>query len=185
MNQNFCLNEERWQGQGYFPSWQALMHHLPQPQRQDAMLPMIYLADEGEQDRALNRQERDAIDWLLNHEAQLYRAVLSELWLEYHQLREYALTYLSDQQVAEQYPEYQDPSQLFHDIGIEAFYIHPLSFQGVPYLGVQCTCRWEPELGLGLCCYGTEVLSVGQSFEAFVRWQADDHLSQQMAEHCD
>lgn len=53
-------------------------------------------------------------------------------------------------------------------------FIMNVSFDGVPYIGIQLNCKWDNEHGLGVMFWKDRVVKVGGADTAFMTWIAEE-----------
>ncbi|NNN32053.1 hypothetical protein HLK59_17115 [Streptomyces sp. S3(2020)] len=64
-------------------------------------------------------------------------------------------------------------SALDDGVRVDAVYVHPVSRDRVPYVGVAFSCPWDEEHGLGVLLHGTRVVDIGGADTAFLLWIAE------------
>ncbi len=58
-------------------------------------------------------------------------------------------------------------------VRISTLHVHPVSRDGIPYVGIEFSCPWDEEHGLGVLLHGTRVVDVGGADTAFLLWIAE------------
>lgn len=56
-------------------------------------------------------------------------------------------------------------------------FIHDVSKDDMPYIGIQFNCTWDDEHGLGIMCHNKRILKIGGADVAFMSWIAEEDLS--------
>ncbi|MEV7886622.1 DUF6985 domain-containing protein [Streptomyces sp. NPDC002817] len=64
-------------------------------------------------------------------------------------------------------------SALDDGIRVHAVYVHQVARDRVPYVGVEFSCPWDEEHGLGVLLHGTRVVGIGGADTAFLLWIAE------------
>ena len=58
-------------------------------------------------------------------------------------------------------------------IGLHSVNVHPLQKDGMPYIGFELGCTWDPEHGLGVLMHGNRVVEIGGADTAILLWIAE------------
>lgn len=64
-------------------------------------------------------------------------------------------------------------SALDDGIRVHAVYVHQVTRDRAPYVGVEFSCPWDEEHGLGVLLHGTRVVGIGGADTAFLLWIAE------------
>jgi hypothetical protein len=59
-------------------------------------------------------------------------------------------------------------------IGLHSVNVHPLQKDGMPYIGFEFGCTWDPEHGLGVLMNGNRVVEIGGADTAILLWIAEN-----------
>jgi len=113
--------------------------------------------------------------FLLEHEEQVYSAVLAALRPYYEEMRPQYLSFLGSES-GTLMPPVGTSAELSHLIDLRHVHIHPWTKDGIGYFGLQFACTWDQEHGLGVMMCRDRVVSVGSADVSFA-WspnEADD-----------
>lgn len=67
-------------------------------------------------------------------------------------------------------PDINKDNDLTQLIFPKKIYIMNIEKENIPYIGVEMSCTWDIEHGLGLMLYKTDVISIGGADNAFMSW---------------
>jgi hypothetical protein len=117
---------------------------------------------------------KDALDrvaWLLDHEREVSGALLRGLLAQYARLQ---TAYDCEPPERDRLmPAVRSPEDFRPLIGLRAVHVHPLTKDGIPYLGFELDCTWDDEHGLGVLMHGTRVVEIGEADTAILLWIAE------------
>ena len=131
----------------------------------------IVFAPEGRDDSPLKLEELATVEWLLSNEPRISEAVKAAIFAAYPGLRdEYGY---SEEELAEFMPELTSSEGLKKLIGLTAIHIHQVAKDGIPYVGFELGCSWDPEHGVGLMMHDTRVVDLGGADSAILLWIAE------------
>jgi hypothetical protein len=126
---------------------------------------------EGGDESPLTNKERAAVQWLLDHEADVASAILEGLLLEYPRLQQ---LYGYEEAERETYmPDVSSTEGFRQLIGLHNVHFIPLMKDGLPYFGYEFGCTWDGEHGLGVLMHGRRVVEVGDAQTSFTLWIAE------------
>lgn len=114
----------------------------------------------------------NGLEYLKNSQMQIMEAILTAVFREYPQWRE---EYIYDSEYQqEQMPEIEQKKELLKLIMPKQIHLLNVQKENLPYFGVEFTCTWDEEQGLGVMMYKDRVISVGEGAEACRRWIAEN-----------
>ncbi len=96
-----------------------------------------------------------AIAWLFAHQETTRQSVLDAIAGYIDVLRD---DYGIDD---DELDAFRSVEQLHRMVDLSFVHVYPQSRAGLPYLGFELECNWDPEHGCGLLLHGAEVLDVG------------------------
>ena len=73
-------------------------------------------------------------------------------------------------------PDIRTAEEIYALINVVGVNVHPLSRDGIPYVGVEFDTRWDPEHGAGVLINGKRVVEVGGVDSAVLLWIAEEDL---------
>ncbi len=121
----------------------------------------LHYAPEGRADHPLDDAEIASAAWAVDRLPALLTALRPALRAQYGILRAEGEETDSDE---------TDPEAL---VGIRALYVHPATRDGIPYVGIEFSCPWDEEHGLGVLMHGTRVVDLGGADTALLLWIAE------------
>ncbi|MBE2318706.1 hypothetical protein DVA67_022200 [Solirubrobacter sp. CPCC 204708] len=135
---------------------------------------LVGYAPEGRSQAPLEPEEIARVQWVADHERELFDAVMAAVLAEYPALREEALA-ATDGELADELPVITRPEELRHVLALGNVYVHPLD--GGPFVGFSFASPIDDEHGVGVLVRGTQVVEVAQADVAFVKWMAERHAA--------
>lgn len=129
----------------------------------------IVFAPENRDDSPLRDEEVALVNWAIAEQAAVRNSALNGLLARYGAMRAEFLEWLehpSDMPTVESAEAFRDL------IGLHTVHVHQISKDGLPYVGLEFGCTWDPEHGLGILMRGTRVVAVGGADTAFTLWIA-------------
>jgi len=131
----------------------------------------IVFAPEGRDIAPLTKDEIESVKWVLENEASLSKSLLSSLREAYPSLQEdYGYT---EQNKIEYMPNIKCQDDFRNLIGLHSVNVHPIQKDGMPYIGFEFGCTWDPEHGLGVLMHGNRVVEIGGADTAILLWIAE------------
>jgi len=177
MTLNFKLEEDLWwQTKANLPTWSGFQSRNGPYGSIDSESAsngdvVIVFAPEGRDIEPLNKEETKSVEWLVENEASLSEALLDSLINAYPSLQEsYGYT---EQEKKEFMPSVSSKDDFRNLIGLHSVNVHPLQKDGVPYIGFEFGCTWDPEHGLGVLMHGSRVVEIGGADTAILLWIAE------------
>ncbi|MEW8346749.1 MAG: hypothetical protein AB2687_00430 [Candidatus Thiodiazotropha taylori] len=174
---NFELEEDLWwQTKVNLPSWSGFQSRRGPYGSNDSELPsngdvVIVFAPEGRDIEPLSNEEIESVEWVVENEASLSKSLLSSLLQAYPTLQEdYGYT---EQEKAQYMPNVKSQDDFRNLIGLHSVNVHPLQKDGMPYIGFEFGCTWDPEHGLGVLMHGNRVVEIGGADTAILLWIAE------------
>lgn len=73
-------------------------------------------------------------------------------------------------------PDLEDVDGLCDLVELIGIFVHPISRDGRPYVGLEFSCPWDPEHGLGVLVNGSRVVETGGGDTALLLWIAQRDL---------
>lgn len=64
-------------------------------------------------------------------------------------------------------------NSLTDGVHVSTLYVHPVSRDGIPYVGIELSCPWDEEHGLGVLMHGPRVVDLGGADTALLLWIAE------------
>lgn len=139
----------------------------------------LVFAPEGRDNRPLESDELDLIQWFMENEAKVSDAVKAALFDAYPGLTA-AYGYTAAEQ-AELMPPVAAPDEMKRLIGLYAVNIHQTRNGAEPYVGFEFGCTWDTEHGLGVLTHGSRVVEVGGADTAILLWIAEQDAGRTQA----
>lgn len=178
MNLNFELEEDLWwKADTAFTSWEGFQSRRGAYGSKDSLNPSdgsvrLVFAPEGRGTEPLSSDETALIEWFLDNESKVSKALLSCLLKIYPSLQmQYGY---SEQEKREFMPDVASENDFRELIGLHTVFVHPLDkYDGVPYVGYEFGCTWDPEHGLGVLMHGERMVECGGADTAFLKWIAE------------
>ncbi|UZD89997.1 DUF6985 domain-containing protein [Cognatishimia activa] len=159
----FKFDDFWWQADVQFSTWSEFT---------EGKTAKLIFAPEGRDEAPMSADDVALTTWVKeNHERQkpiILNAVL-EAYPDFR--RQFFEDYNIDEN-EEDLPKITSVSGLTKVIALEEIFVHPISKQGVPYVGYQFACSWDEEHGLGVLMHDKRVIEVGGADTAFVLWIA-------------
>jgi hypothetical protein len=81
-----------------------------------------------------------------------------------------------DQDKASFMPDLSSAEEIYDFINVVGVNVHPVSRDGMPYVGIEFDTRWDPEHGAGVLINGKRVVEVGGADSAILLWIAENDL---------
>ena len=178
MNLKFELEDDLWwKAETTFPSWKGFQSRMgaygskDSSKTSDGKVKLVF-APEGRGTEPIATDETVLIEWFLENEPKVSKSLLTSLLQAYPALqKQYGY---SEQEKREFMPNVADTNDFKKLIGLHTVFIHPLDkFDGIPYVGFEFGCTWDPEHGLGILMHGERMVEVGGADTAFLRWIAE------------
>lgn len=171
----FVWNKYNWVAQITLPSWVGFQnkpgfHGCLTPDTADCTCQIVF-APEGRGDRPLTGQEHSLVSWFIRHEPSLQQPLLAALLNTYPELQDYQ-GYTDDEKL-EFMPDVTSAMGFQPLIGLQDIFIHPVTKDGMPYVGFGFGCTWDEEHGLGILMHGTRVVEIGGADTAYLLWVAE------------
>ncbi len=69
-------------------------------------------------------------------------------------------------------PEITQVDDLYDLVTLTSVNVHCLSRLGIPYVGLEFSCLWDHEHGVGVLTHGTRIVEVGEADTANLLWIA-------------
>ena len=172
----FSWDECFWSAQVALPSWRGFQSRrgpygsVDRSAPSDGVVEHIF-APEGRGEEPLTAWELAIVQWLLDRETAVCSAALDAVYGNYEQLREaYGF---EEEERTEFMPDLRRKEDLTALIGLHSVHVHQISGSGVPYVGFELGCTWDPEHELGVLMHGTRVVEVGGADTAMLLWIAE------------
>jgi hypothetical protein len=86
-----------------------------------------------------------------------------------------------DQDKASFMPDLSSAEEIYDLIDVVGVNVHPVSRDGMPYVGIEFDTRWDPEHGAGVLINGERVVEVGGVDSAILLWIAERDLQSGIA----
>ncbi len=174
---NFELEDDIfWVTSAVLPSWKGFQTRQGAYGAKSSSKPSdgvvrIVFAPEGRGTEPLNDFEKFTVAWTLENEATLTQALLDSLLKSYPTLQEqYGY---SDAEKKQYMPDVHSVDEFRDLIGLHTVHVHPLQKDGIPYVGFEIGCSWDPEHGLGILMLNTRAIDIGGADTAFLLWIAE------------
>lgn len=165
-----------WTTTALLPSWKGFQSGKGAYGAQDTAVPSdglvrIVFAPEGRGNEPLTDSEISAINWAIEHESSMSKALISSLLKEYPSLqKQYGY---SGKEKAELMPDIKSAEDLRALIGLSSVNVHQVQQNGIPYIGFEFGCAWDQEHGLGVLMHGTRTVQIGGADTAILLWIAE------------
>jgi hypothetical protein len=131
----------------------------------------IIFAPEGRDISPLDKNEQALVQWFCDHEPSVSEAVKTVIFQTYPDwLESYGYSAAEE---AEFMPALWSVDGLKRLIGLHSINLHQIDRDGIPYIGYEFGCTWDPEHGLGVLMYGTRMVEIGGSDTAGLLWIAE------------
>jgi len=162
-----------WTAQARLPNWAGYQawddpYGLIRSDRPSDGSVTIIISPEDRDESPPTAGERAAVQWLLDHGADVAPAVLDGLWTACAGLRKSP----GDANRQVDIPDLASPADLRSHVGLQFVHVHPAGDDGLPRLGYQFGCAWDEEHGLGVLMQGPRVVGVGAAATALFPWSA-------------
>lgn len=173
----FTLRSGRvWTTTVVLPFWKGFQSRRGPYGSQDGALPSdgtveLIFAPEGRGTEPLTQAELAAVEWVIENEAPISKALVASLFAEYSTLQK-RYPPVSDED-SEQMPNITSSDELRSLIGLHTVYVHQVQRDGLPYTGFEFGCTWEAEHGLGILMHGNRTVEIGYADTAFLAWMAE------------
>lgn len=171
----FEAGEYFWTARARLPSWAGFQVRdgaygaISSDAPSDGSVTIVF-APEGRDTRPLTAEEVGLVQWLLDNELDVARSLLDGLLVEYRRLQD-VYGYTGDDRDTFM-PVVSSPEGFRNLIGLHSVHVHPLTKDGLPYLGFEFGCTWDEEHGLGVLMHGTRLVQAGGADTAFLLWIA-------------
>ncbi|HEX7286417.1 MAG TPA: hypothetical protein VF532_09550 [Candidatus Angelobacter sp.] len=176
-NPQFTLEDNLWwTTTALLPSWKGFQSRKGAYGAQDTPAPSdglvrIVFAPEGRRNQPLTDSEISAVNWAIEHESSISKALISSLLREYPSLqKQYGY---SAKEKAELMPDVKSAEDLRALIGLSSVNVHQVQKDGIPYMGFEFGCTWDEEHGLGVLMHGTRTVRIGGADTAILLWIAE------------
>jgi uncharacterized protein DUF6985 len=137
---------------------------------ESSRLVRIVFAPEGRGNEPLTHAELSSVSWLVENESSIAESLLNSLLEKYPSLRrQYGY---SKEDEANLMPVVTTVNDFRSMIGLHSVNVHPISRDGVPYVGFEFGCSWDDEHGLGVLMHGTRTVEIGGADTAILLWIA-------------
>lgn len=135
----------------------------------DPEVRLVY-APEGRDTSPLTEIERSDAAWAADRLPELSRAALTGLLALYPRFAaEYGFT---AEEAAEFLPPVTQIDGFKPLLMLSSVYVHPCRRDGLPYVGLDMACHWDPEHGVGAMMHGPRVVEMGGADTALYLWIA-------------
>ncbi|MFC9911229.1 DUF6985 domain-containing protein [Streptomyces sp. NPDC127197] len=124
----------------------------------------VHYAPEGREDHPLDDAEIASVARAVDHLPDLFAALRPALLTHHHTLRAPATEQLTDATMA---------GDLEAHLHVVAVYVHQMTRDGIPYVGIEFCCPCDEEHGVGVLMHGTRTVDVGGADTAFLLWIAE------------
>ena len=129
----------------------------------------VTFAPEGREEGALRSNEVALVEVALEALDDTVRSALDAVYDEYPRIR---LDY-ADFADPDAVPVLANVGDLYELVDLIGVYVHQISRDGRPYVGLEFSCPWDPEHGLGVLVNGSRVVEVGGGDTAILLWIAE------------
>lgn len=136
-----------------------------------ARVPLHY-APEGREDHPLENSEIASVTWTIDNLSLLLSALQPKLVSYYQDFR------TNPDLESEDLPVAENAADLSALVNIEALYVHQVTKDRIPYVGIEFTCSWDEEHGLGALIHGTRAVDIGGADTAVLLWIAEEDAEQ-------
>lgn len=141
------------------------------PRIADAAVQLTF-APEGRNDGPLTDGEVVLISRALDILDEAIGAAVDAIYIEYPSLQE---QYGYDETERAQFmPDLDSLAGLYKLIDLIGVMVHQIDRSGVPYVGLEFDCSWDPEHGAGVLMNGTRVVETGGADTAMLLWIAEN-----------
>jgi hypothetical protein len=147
------------------------------PSRRDDSFPVKFLTDHEEPGEALVA----TLVRLAEDQVLLHSTVTSAMRRHYDSVRpryvRFALAhphFMGDPNAS--MPESPDDATFASLHELQGLFVHPILKEGLGYVGLSFSARWEPEHGLGVMLHHRRVVEVGGADTSFLTWIAEKDL---------
>jgi hypothetical protein len=171
---DFVFEGQFWTIEAQLPSWAGYQTRkgpygsISSDSPSDGVVKIV--TPEDSQESSPTEQDRACVQWLLDHEAEVASAVLKGILADYPKLQE--LYGYEGEERETLMPDVSSADDFRQLIGLHNVHVLRVVSKGIPYLGFEFGCVWDPEHGLGVLVHGTRVVEVGGADTAFTEWIA-------------
>ena len=181
LNPIFQWNEYFWESQINIPDWAGFQERngpygaISSNEPSNGDIKLVF-APEGRDDAELNSDEMQLINWFISNQKQVLDSIVTTLFSSYPSLKD---TYIEEcgEEMAEFFPEIKSSNEIKKVIGIVTIFIHQVSKDNTPFIGVEIGCNWDEEHGLGLLLHGNKIVEAGGADTAILLWMAERHAN--------
>ena len=160
-----------WTASVELPSWKGRQYADRGKSETSHGFVEIVFAPERRDEAPLSEEELSTVSWFIDHEAAISAALLESVLVEYPAMSE---SYGFDE---DELREYMPPADSIEDlralIHLDHVNVHPLAKDGMPYIGFEFACSWDPEHGLGVLMNGERTVKIGGADTAILLWIAE------------
>ena len=98
-------------------------------------------------------------DYLIRYQQPIAKAILGALWKEYPQIR--TRVSWDEEEIHRRLPPLKRADQLAQLLRPVAVVLHDVCWDGLPYMGVEFRCTWDPQFGFGVMLWEDQVVAMG------------------------
>ena len=132
----------------------------------------VSYAPEGRDDAPLEPHEIARVQWVADHERELFESVAASVVDWYPEEREAAVEASDGDLADELLPGIDDPRTV---LALQSVFVHPLEADGLPFVGFEFNSMLDEEHGVGVLLHGMRVVEIGHADVAFTLWVAKRH----------
>jgi hypothetical protein len=157
-----------WEGEARLPAWAGFQSRRGAYGSLDSRSPSdgsVEVHVNSKTDCPPSEAQRKALQFQLEHGAEVRQSALDALLRHYHEIRDECMEelVLTDEEM----PPIQSTEQFRRLIGLHTVHIRPFEKEGMAYVGLEFGCTWEDEHGLGILVHGARVVEIGAADTAF------------------
>lgn len=98
-------------------------------------------------------------DYLIRYQQPIAKAILQALWKEYPKI--HTRVSWDEEEIRRRLPTLKKSEQLAQLLRPVAVVLHDVCWDGLPYMGVEFRCTWDPHYGFGVMVWEDQVVAMG------------------------
>jgi len=173
-NRDFSLSEGVWTAKVTLESWAGFQSRggpygsMDSPDVSQGLVTVVF-APEGRDASPLTPADLELVNWAVSRQRAIRDSALNALLSRWDTLRADALEWIA---CPDELPTVECADDFKRLIGLHSVNVHPISKDGMPYVGLEFGCTWDAEHGLGVLMHGSRVVEIGGADTAIYLWIA-------------
>lgn len=154
----FSYEYGEWCAIHHLPGWSGYHCENSLPELADGQ---VYLLIESSPGNEPSAKQLQALAWLLAQPDAANKIIVDAIYALYPQQRKEAAAYLDKEMLDMAYPDVRRVDDLRRLISLSRVRIYEESKDGLPYLGFDFECNWDPEHGHKVLINGHRIVEIG------------------------